>query len=162
MDNTNSSANVGQPVPNGKRILAVDDEPNIARLVKVVLERCGYEVETAENGLQALARIKANRPDLLISDVMMPEMDGFELMAAIRSDAKIEDMPFLLMTAKLAGFPVHYKTKKEYIASMVGKMNRIIEKPFTPEQLKTIIGDMLCGLGQNEGDEVGTQAGDCH
>ena len=62
------------------RILVTDDEPNIVRLIQVNLERQGFQVETANNGAQALEKIRANRPDLLVSDVMMPEMDGFELL----------------------------------------------------------------------------------
>ena len=70
------------------RILAVDDEPNIVRLIQVNLERMGYQVETANNGVQALEKIRASRPDLVVSDVMMPEMDGFELLSTIRRDAR--------------------------------------------------------------------------
>src|SRR5258707_190687 len=82
------------------RILAVDDEPNIVRLIQVNLERHGYQVETANNGAQALAKIRASRPDLLVSDVMMPEMDGFELLKNVRMDPVLADLPVIMLTAK--------------------------------------------------------------
>jgi two-component system, OmpR family, alkaline phosphatase synthesis response regulator PhoP len=82
------------------RILAVDDEPNIVRLIQVNLERHGYQVETANNGAQALAKIRENRPDLLVSDVMMPEMDGFELLSSVRRDPMLQDLPVIMLTAK--------------------------------------------------------------
>ena len=82
------------------RILAVDDEPNIVRLIQVNLERHGYQVETANNGAQALTKIKANRPDLVVSDVMMPEMDGFETIARIRRHPRLKHIPVIAVTAK--------------------------------------------------------------
>ena len=82
------------------RILVTDDEPNIVRLIQVNLERQGFQVETANNGAQALEKIRANRPDLLVSDVMMPEMDGFELLSNIRRDPVLENLPVIMLTAK--------------------------------------------------------------
>ena len=82
------------------RVLVVDDEVNIVRLIQVNLERQGYQVETANNGAQALAKIRESRPDLLVSDVMMPEMDGFELLANVRRDPVLNDLPVIMLTAK--------------------------------------------------------------
>ena len=82
------------------RILVTDDEPNIVRLIQVNLERQGFQVETANNGAQALEKIRANRPDLLVSDVMMPEMDGFEFLARLRSTKDGASIPVIVVTAK--------------------------------------------------------------
>ena len=82
------------------RILAVDDEPNIVRLIQVNLERDGYTVETANNGAQALAKIRQSRPDLLVSDVMMPEMDGFEFIRQLRTRDDWKLIPVIVVTAK--------------------------------------------------------------
>jgi len=115
----------------GSRILVVDDEPNIVRLIQVNLECHGYQVETANNGAQALARIRESRPDLLIADVMMPELDGFELLALLRRDPELNGLPVLMMTAKAAtgGILRAYTTGTE----------AYIVKPFTPEALLGVV-----------------------
>ena len=83
-----------------KTILAVDDERSIVRLVQVNLERQGYNVVTAFDGKQALERIAEHRPDLVICDVMMPYMDGFEVLTAIRKDPATRELPVIMLTAK--------------------------------------------------------------
>ena len=109
------------------RILVVDDEPNIVRLVQINLERAGYQVETANNGAAALEKIRENRPDLLVSDVMMPEMDGFELLANIRRDPSLMDLPVIMLTAKAQDRDVMegYKTGADMY----------LTKPFNPAEL---------------------------
>ena len=109
------------------RVLVVDDEPHIVRLIQVNLERQGYQVETANNGAVALAKIKDNRPDLLVSDVMMPEMDGFELLANVRRDPLLMDLPVIMLTAKAQDTDVMtgYKTGADMY----------LTKPFNPAEL---------------------------
>jgi len=128
------------------RILAVDDEPNIVRLIQVNLERHGYTVETANNGAQALAKIKASRPDLLVSDVMMPEMDGFELLANIRRDPTLTDLPVIMLTAKA-------QDKDVMIGYQYGA-DMYLTKPFNPQELLQFVKRILAS--QNGGDEPGT------
>src|SRR5262245_54308783 len=109
------------------RILAVDDEPNIVRLIQVNLERHGYQVETANNGAQALVKIRANRPDLLVSDVMMPEMDGFELLSTIRRDPVLQDLPIIMLTAKAQDANV--------MEGYSRGADMYLTKPFNPQEL---------------------------
>ena len=126
------------------RILAVDDEVNIVRLIKVNLERHGYTVETANNGAEALAKIKDNRPDLLVSDVMMPEMDGFELLANVRRDPTLMDLPVIMLTAKAQDRDVMegYKTGADMY----------LTKPFNPMELITFVKRILSSqAGDDEG-----------
>ncbi|HVK05489.1 MAG TPA: response regulator [Armatimonadaceae bacterium] len=125
------------------RILAVDDEPNIVRLIQVNLERHGYTVETASNGAQALAKIKANRPDLLVSDVMMPEMDGFELLANVRRDPSLTDLPVIMLTAKAQDKDV--MTGYQYGADMY------LTKPFNPQELLQFVKRILASGGDEDG-----------
>ena len=73
---------VPPPPDSGKRVLVVEDEPRIVELIRKHLQRQGHAVETATNGLEGLAKIRHTRPDLVISDSLMPEMDGVELLAA--------------------------------------------------------------------------------
>ena len=83
-----------------KTILAVDDEKSIVRLVQVNLERQGYNVLTAFDGRQALERIAEHQPDMVICDVMMPYMDGFEVLRQLRMNAATRDLPVIMLTAK--------------------------------------------------------------
>ena len=117
------------------RILAVDDEPNIVRLIQVNLERHGYQVETANNGAQALAKIRANRPDLLVSDVMMPEMDGFELLANVRRDPALMDLPVIMLTAKAQD--------KDVLEGYKTGADMYLTKPFNPQELLAFVKRIL-------------------
>jgi two-component system alkaline phosphatase synthesis response regulator PhoP/two-component system response regulator VicR len=117
------------------RILAVDDEPNIRRLIQVNLERQGYTVEVAENGAQALEKIRESCPDLLVSDVMMPEMDGFELVANIRRDPTLENLPIIVLTAKTQDRDVMEGYKRG--------ADMYLTKPFNPAELLNFVKRLL-------------------
>ena len=80
-------------------ILVVDDEPDIVSTLSMVLELEGYRVLDAPNGKEALVRIAETRPDLILSDIMMPFMSGLELLAAIKSDHEIRAIPVVIMSA---------------------------------------------------------------
>ena len=124
------------------RILAVDDEPNIVRLIQVNLERMGYTVETANNGVQALEKIRANRPDLVVSDVMMPEMDGCELLSSIRRDPALETLPVIMLTAKTQD--------KDVLSGYSRGADMYLTKPFNPMELISFVKRIL--QTSNEGD----------
>jgi CheY-like chemotaxis protein len=82
------------------RVLVVDDDPWILRMVSSSLEKKGtYSVDTARDGQQALHKAQAQRPDLIISDVMMPVMDGWALVQHLRADPELSDVPVLFLTA---------------------------------------------------------------
>jgi two-component system alkaline phosphatase synthesis response regulator PhoP/two-component system response regulator VicR len=125
------------------RILAVDDEPNIVRLIQVNLERQGYQVETANNGAQALAKIRDRRPDLLVSDVMMPEMGGFELLKNIRMDPVLQDLPVIMLTAKTQD--------KDIMEGYTHGADMYLTKPFNPIELISFVKRILSTAGGNDG-----------
>ena len=83
-------------------IYVVDDEPLITRLAQINLERAGYTVQMAHDGVQALAALqqKQVQPDLILLDVMMPYMDGFELLTKIQADEELKEIPVIFMTAR--------------------------------------------------------------
>jgi DNA-binding response OmpR family regulator len=83
-----------------KKILVVDDEPDIVRLVDISLKLCNFEVQSAYSGAEALEKLKEGKPDLLLLDVMMPKMSGYEVCAAIRKDPALKDLPIIMLTAK--------------------------------------------------------------
>lgn len=87
------------PPSKSDRILVVDDSPDNLFLVQTILEEEGYKISLAEDGRVALAQIEASPPDLVLLDVMMPEMDGFEVTRRIRDNAELPFMPILLITA---------------------------------------------------------------
>jgi two-component system alkaline phosphatase synthesis response regulator PhoP/two-component system response regulator VicR len=109
------------------RVLVVDDEVNIVRLIQVNLERHGYQVTTANNGVQALEKIREDRPDLLVSDVMMPEMDGFELLANVRRDPSLSDLPVIMLTAKAQD--------RDVMEGYTRGADMYLTKPFNPAEL---------------------------
>ncbi|MBW2592961.1 MAG: response regulator [Deltaproteobacteria bacterium] len=82
-----------------KRILIVDDEPDFADIVKGNLEKEGFEIEIAYNGVEALEKVKANPPDAIVLDVMMPEKDGYEVCAELKKNEKYTDIPIVMLTA---------------------------------------------------------------
>ena len=84
----------------GKRILVVEDDPGAIRLVSYTLEQEGYEVITALNGLEGLKKARADKPDLLILDVMLPGLDGFEVCRRLRADDGTAGLPILMLSAK--------------------------------------------------------------
>ena len=117
----------------GERLLVVDDDPFIARLLEIELRAAGYEVRIASDGEQALSSAQGDVPDLVLADVMMPNMDGFELTRRLRMDPRTSAVSVIMLTArglsadKLEGFAIG---ADDYIV-----------KPFdTPELLARIRG----------------------
>ena len=86
--------------PTKSKILLVEDEQNIARLFKFNLSKAGYEIEHAVNGEEGLSLAKTFKPDLIISDIMMPKVDGFEFRKMLISDSILKAIPFIYLTAK--------------------------------------------------------------
>lgn len=118
------------------KILLVEDEPNIARLFNYTLTKAGYTVCFAENGSVGLNKVYEDRPDLIISDIMMPEVDGFEFRKMLLEDKNVADIPFVFLTAKgseddiLEGYNLsieEYIIKTESPKIVVAKINSIFE-----------------------------------
>ncbi len=116
-----------------KRVLAVDDERHIVRLVQVNLERAGYDVITAYDGVEALEKVAEEPPDMIVLDVMMPRMDGFAVLAELKKNPKTADIPVIMLTAKAQDADV-FKGWQSGVASY-------LTKPFNPMQLLTWINE---------------------
>ncbi len=82
-----------------KRILVVDDEADYAAIVQDCMEKEGFAVEVAYDGMEAMEKVKANPPDAIILDVMMPEKDGYAVCAELKADARYRDIPIVMLTA---------------------------------------------------------------
>jgi DNA-binding NarL/FixJ family response regulator len=83
-----------------KRVLVIEDQPVMRRNLKTILEMEGFIVATAENGARGVAAARAQPPDLILCDVMMPELDGYGVLAALRQDERTATIPFIFLTAK--------------------------------------------------------------
>ncbi len=118
-----------------KRILAVDDDENILSLEKTILVGAGYEVVTATGPREALERLAHETVDLVLLDVVMPEMSGFELCRQIRADPRCKDLPVVFLTARAGGEAL----AEGYEAG--GTM--YIGKPFTAAKMLAVVGTML-------------------
>lgn len=125
-----------------KRILVVDDEPNIVLSLEFLMEKQGYEVRSAYDGEQALEAISEAPPDLVLLDINMPKVNGYEVCAAIRADPKLKDVRILILTAKgrdverekgLAMGADEYVTKPFSTLEVVEKVHELLENSIGPE-----------------------------
>jgi DNA-binding response OmpR family regulator len=129
-------------------ILVVDDEPNILELAKLYLEQEGYRVEGVANGNDALSKLSSVKPSLIVLDLMLPDIDGFEVCRQIR---KKSDVPILMLTAR-----------KEDVDKIVGLelgADDYLTKPFNPRELvarvKAILRRYQSGFKSGEATEIG-------
>lgn len=83
-----------------KRVLLAEDEANIAESISFLLERAGFEVTVEDDGRKALDSVMADAPDVLVLDVMLPGLDGYEILRTLRADRRGESLPVLMLTAK--------------------------------------------------------------
>ena len=114
-----------------KKILAVDDERHIVRLVEVNLQRAGYTVVTAFDGREALEKVTAETPDLIVLDVMMPYMDGFEVLKNLKANPQTADIPVIMLTAKAQDADV--------FRGWQSGVDCYLTKPFNPMELLTFV-----------------------
>jgi DNA-binding NarL/FixJ family response regulator len=118
-----------------KRLLVVDDEPNLLRAVSAALRAEGYEVAMARNGREALVRVAESVPDLIISDIRMPGMDGYQLAGHLRSSPRTALVPLVFLTAK--------DETADRVAGFRSGVDAYITKPFEPDELLAVISSIL-------------------
>jgi DNA-binding response OmpR family regulator len=121
--------------PMSKRVLIVDDEPNIVISLEFLLERAGLEVLIARDGEAGLAEIRSAQPDLVILDVMMPKLDGFAVLQAVRADPVVRSTPILMLTAR--GRDADQKK------GLVLGANAYLSKPFSTAELVERVQELL-------------------
>ena len=129
MQTVNSSQKIMKAVgvKDRKRLLLIDDDPNLILLVKDYLEFRGYEVVTADNGKEALKLLSQEPPDMIICDIMMPEMDGYGLIENVRQDRRTGWIPVLFLSAK--------GQSQDRIKGLNLGADVYMVKPFEPEEL---------------------------
>jgi two-component system, OmpR family, phosphate regulon response regulator PhoB len=127
-----------------ERVLIVDDDPDILRLVSYNLTHAGYEVQTASTGRKALELVQKQPPDLIVLDLMLPELDGTEVCRTLRQQIPSRRIPILMLTAKA-----------EEIDRVVGfelGADDYVSKPFSPRELVLRIKSILRRVGKDRTD----------
>ena len=119
----------------GKRILLVEDEKNIILGVRTCLDAVGYEVEVAENGEEAMELIEQGHPDLILLDLMLPKVNGFEVLESLKTDPGTGSIPVVVLTAKA-------EEEDRLRATELGA-DAYMTKPFRPQELWDVLKKFL-------------------
>ena len=117
------------------RILVVEDEESLLKLESILLSSKGYSVTGVMDGRAALEEVKANKPDLVILDIMLPEMDGFEVCRRIKDDPELSHIPVLILTAK--------KNCQDLDRGQVAGCDAYITKPFKSAMVLDKVQELL-------------------
>ncbi len=115
--------------------MVVDDSPLARKLITLSLERAGYRVLTAEDGLEALERIPVERPELVVLDVIMPKMDGLQVCRRLKQDPGLAAIPVVVLTTQAQG--------KDREAAQKAGADDYLTKPFSPGKLRAIVERLL-------------------
>jgi DNA-binding response OmpR family regulator len=110
------------------RILCIEDNPEMIDLIRLILERRGFEVEGAVGGREGLSAVLRDPPDLILLDLMMPDIDGWELYRQIRARGDLRDIPVIVVTAKAEDID-------RVLGLQVAGVDAYITKPFAPKEL---------------------------
>lgn len=127
-----------------KRILAVDDQRHIARLVQIHLEGAGYEVALAHDGAEALEKVRESVPDLVILDLMLPKVDGLEVLRQLKEDPITESIPVIILTARAGA--------DDALQGYDRGAQWYLGKPVDPVELLTFVNNVLGPFSTMEGD----------
>ena len=141
-----------------KKILIVDDNPNVLKLLNISLSKAGYDIVEAENGEVAFQMANKEKPDLIISDIMMPQMDGIELCWMIRENSKVPLVPFIFLTSfddsemEIRGFragadeylnkPIDRKELLDRVADLLDRTQKLKNIETKTESKKAFAGDL--------------------
>jgi len=123
-----------------KRILVVDDEPDFAAIVQGNLEKEGFTVDVAYNGVEGLEKVKASPPDAIVLDVMMPELDGYSVCSTLKGDDSTCDIPVILLTAVASHVT---STRYSHADGMATEADDYIAKPASAEEITRSIKQLL-------------------
>ncbi len=135
-------------VPAGATVLIVDDEPDLVELLSYALTAEGFRVVTAADGLEGLAVAEAERPDLVVLDIMMPRMDGVEMTARLRENGQLRLTPILMLTARTA--------EGDEIAGLEAGADDYLTKPVSPRRLVMRVRALLRRGEREEGATTAT------
>jgi len=119
-----------------KRVVCIEDEPEMIDLVRLILGRKGFEVIGANGGVEGLEAVRREKPDLVLLDLMMPDMDGWEVYQQIKADETLRHIPVVVVTAKAQSID-------KVLGLHIAKVDDYITKPFGPQELLESIAKIL-------------------
>jgi two-component system, OmpR family, response regulator VicR len=119
-----------------KTIVCIEDEPEMIDLIRLILGRKGFEVIGAGSGADGLDCIRKKNPDLVLLDLMMPDMDGWEVYQQLKADEKTRDIPVIIVTAKAQSID-------KVLGLHIAKVDDYVAKPFSPQELLASIEKVL-------------------
>ena len=119
-----------------KCVVCVEDEPEMVDLIRLILSRKGFEVIGSDGGVDGLEVIKKVKPDLILLDLMMPDMDGWEVYQQVKADDDVKDTPVIVVTAKAQSID-------KVLGLHIAKVDDYITKPFGPQELIASVTKIL-------------------
>lgn len=130
-----------------KKITLIEDEVILKELLEKKLTKNGYHVDTAEDGVEGMEKLRANRPDLILLDIVMPKMDGFQVMEEIDRDEKLKGIPIIVVSN--SGQPVDVNRAQE-----LGAVDWIVKTEFDPQEVVDMVEKQI-GKGDISDEEEG-------
>lgn len=127
----------------GIRVVCVEDEPEMIDLIELILGRKGYEVIGAKGGEKGLEAVRSEKPDLVLLDLMMPDMDGWEVYQQLKADKATRDIPVIVVTAKAQSID-------KVLGLHIAKVDDYISKPFSPQELMDSVEQVLSRVAESE------------
>jgi CheY-like chemotaxis protein len=119
-----------------KRVLCIEDDAEMIDLIRLILERKGFEVLEAVGGREGLEVSRREMPDLILLDLMMPEVDGWEVFRQLRADEQLKDIPVIVVTAKAQSIDI-------VLGLHIAKVDGYVTKPFGPQELLKSVNKVL-------------------
>lgn len=119
-----------------KRVVCIEDEPEMIDLVRLILGRKGFDVIGANGGVDGLETVRREKPDIILLDLMMPDMDGWEVYQQIKADSSLRDIPVVVVTAKAQSID-------KVLGLHIAKVDDYITKPFGPQELLESVEKIL-------------------
>lgn len=119
-----------------KKIVYIEDDLEMTYLIKMILERRGYEIISTNNGLEGFDLVTSENPDIILLDLMMPDIDGWDIYHQLKSNDQTEKIPVVVISAKAQ--PID-----KVLGLQVAKVNNYIAKPFKPQELIEVIENLL-------------------
>jgi DNA-binding response OmpR family regulator len=118
------------------RVVCIEDEPEMIDLVRLILGRKGFDVIGADGGVEGLETVRREKPDLVLLDLMMPDMDGWEVYQQIKADEELRNIPVVVVTAKAQSID-------KVLGLHIAKVDDYITKPFGPQELLESVEKIL-------------------
>lgn len=130
-----------QKAPEDVTILVVDDSASVRKLVELTLRRRGYSVISATSGIAALATLAETEPDLILLDVMLVALDGFQLCRAVRNHPRFTDVPIVILSGR--------EGEADRQAGIDAGINAYLTKPFKPDTLLSVVQEQIASAGRS-------------